>query len=126
MATGEDYLAALQAYAAEAVMSKLADGTRVGYDVGWRHWVEFRELQKKSPFLDGETRAERKQDEDDLLVYVAFLSKILNRTEGTIRQKFVAVKFAHTVAGLPDPLLRRERLWAALSGFRRWQGGATL
>ena len=116
-----EYLKSLAAYAAEAVMSKLADGTRKGYDAGWRHWMEFRELQNKSPFLAGETRTERKQDEDDLLTYVAFLSKILKRTEGTIRQKLFAIKFAHTVAGLPDPILRRDRLWAALAGSRTLQ-----
>ena len=112
----------LEAYAAEAVMAKLADGTRKGYDVGWRHWVQFRELQNKSPFLAGETRAEMRQDENDLLTYVGFLSKIMKRTPGTILQKLFAIKFAHTVAGLPDPLHQRFRLWAAISGFRRWQG----
>ena len=55
--------------------------------------MEFRELQNKSPFLAGETRTERKQDEDDLLTYVAFLLKILKRTEGTIRQKLFAISF---------------------------------
>ncbi len=79
-------------------------------------------MQKKSPSLTGDTRADRKQAEDDLLVYVAFLSKVMHHAEGTIRQTFFAATFAHTVSGLADPLLsllRRERLWAALPGFKR-------
>ena len=44
----------------------------------------------------------------------------MKRAEGTIRH--FAIKSGHTVAGLPDPLLRRTRLWAALSGIKRWQG----
>ena len=63
-----------------------------------------------------------KNDEESLLQYVAYLAKIMVRAEGTTRQKLFAIKFAHTVAGLPDPLLRRVRLWAALGGLFRWQG----
>jgi hypothetical protein len=84
--------------------------------------VLFRECQGKTPFLMGGTPAELREDEDELLRYVAYLSKIMARAEGTIRQKLFAIKFAHTVAGLPDPLLRRSRLWAALAGILRWQG----
>ncbi len=46
----------------------------------------------------------------------------MKRAEGTIRQKLFAIKFAHPLAGLPDPLLRRVRLWAALAGIKRWRG----
>ncbi len=72
--------------------------------------MDFRNTQKKSPFLMGETREEMRRDEGDLLVYVAFLSKVMPRAEGTIRQKLFAIKHAHMLAGMPDPLLRRARL----------------
>ena len=119
---GRGYLESLEAYAADAILAKLAAGTLKGYGTGWLHWCSWRQPQGKPVFLDGETKAEMRQDEDDLLLYVAFLGKKLKRAEGTIRQKLFAVKFAHTIAGLSDPLLRRTRLWAALSGIKRWQG----
>ena len=102
--------------------AKLADSTRQGYDTGWKHWTDFCKVLGKSPFLEGETKAELREDEDLLLLFVSYLSKTLSRTEGTIKQKLFAIKFAHTVAGLPDPLKGRVRLWAALGGILRWQG----
>ena len=116
------YRQELEAYANEAIMAKLADGTRKGYDVGWRQWCDWRGCQGLSPFLEGETRDAIRKDEDALLLFVAFLSKIMKRAEGTIRQKLFANKFAHMAAGFPDPLQRRARPWVALAGIKRWQG----
>ena len=119
---GGAYAETLDQHAAKAVWAKLAEGTRSGYSTGWTQWARFRELQGESAFLEGESPKERRQEEDALLRYTAFLHLIMKRSEGTIRQKLFAIKFGHTVAGLPDPLQRRDRLWAALAGYARWQG----
>ena len=74
-AKGKEYLESLETYAAEAILAKLAAGTLKGYGTGWLHWCSWRQLQGKPAFLDGEPKADMRQDEDDLLLYVAFLGK---------------------------------------------------
>ena len=111
----------LDALAAEAVMSKLSEGTRAGYEVGWKKWCLWRKMSCKSVYLTGETREEKKQDEDDLLRFTTYLAHVMGRTEGTIKQRLFAIKAGHLVAGYEDPMLHRTRIWAALSGYKRWQ-----
>eukprot|EP00913_Durusdinium_trenchii_P035482 g33205.t1 len=64
---------------------------------------------------------EKKQDEDDLLRFTTYLAHVMGRTEGTIKQRLFAIKAGHLVAGYEDPMLHRTRIWAALSGYKRWQ-----
>ena len=111
----------LDALAAEAVMSKLSEGSRASYEVGWRQWCTWRRVQQKDVYLKGETREQRKEDEDDMLRFLTFLAKVMRRAEGTVRQRLFALKMGHVVAGYEDPTLHRTRLWAALTGFKRWQ-----
>ena len=111
----------LDALAAEAVMSKLSEGSRASYEVGWRQWCTWRRVQQKDIYLKGETRDQRKEDEDDMLRFLTFLAKVMRRAEGTVRQRLFALKMGHVVAGYEDPTLHRTRLWAALTGFKRWQ-----
>ena len=47
----------------EAVLSKLADSTRRSYGTGWKQWTTFMNGTLVSPFLSGETSAERQLDE---------------------------------------------------------------
>ena len=96
----EKDIAWLDALAAEAVMSKLSEGTRAGYEIGWKQWCLWRRLEKKDIYLVGEGKEARKQDEDE--------------------QRLFAIKMGHLVAGHEDPTLHR-RIWAALNGFKRWQ-----
>ena len=114
-------LAQLGAAASEAVMSKLANSTRQSYDAGWKQWCLFLSGAGFSPFLGGETRAERLADEQWLLRFVTFLHEVMRRTAQGIRQRLSAVRYAHIAAGYPDPLAGRVRLWAALQGFMRWE-----
>ena len=111
----------LDALATEAIMSKLSEGSRASYEVGWRQWCIWRRVQKKNVYLQGETREEKKEDEDDMLRFLTFLTRVMKRAEGTVRQRLFALKMGHVVAGFEDPTLHRTRLWAALTGFKRWQ-----
>ena len=111
----------LDAMAAEAIMAKLSEGSKIGYEIGWRQWCLWRRVEGKDVYLVGEHRQARKEDEDELLRYLTYLAKVMNRAEGTIRQRLFAIKMGHVVAGYEDPTLHRTRLWAALSGFKRWQ-----
>ena len=111
----------LDALAAEAIMSKLSEGSRASYAVGWRQWCIWRRIQQKDIYLQGEGREQRKEDEDDMLRFLTYLAKVMKRAEGTVRQRLFALKMGHVVAGYEDPTLHRTRLWAALTGFKRWQ-----
>lgn len=111
----------LDAMAADAVMGKLSEGTRVSYEVGWKQWRLWRSLNGEDVYLKGETRSEKKADEDELLRYMTYLARVMRRAEGTIRQRLFAIKMGHVVAGYEDPTLHRTRLWAALAGYKRWQ-----
>ena len=111
----------LDALAAEAVMSKLSEGTRAGYEVGWKQWCLWRRMGKKNVYLTGESKEERKDDEDELLRFMTYLAHVMSRTEGTIKQRLFAIKMGHLVAGHDDPTLHRARIWAALNGYKRWQ-----
>ena len=63
----------LDRVATDAMLAKLADGTRATYRGGWRSWLLWRQLRGDSPYLQGETRDERLADEDDLIRYVVHL-----------------------------------------------------
>ncbi|CAK0827211.1 unnamed protein product [Prorocentrum cordatum] len=96
------------------MLQKLSEGTRAGYEGGWRLWVAVRQAQGLSPWLPGRDREERLADEEALINFA-----------GTIKQKLFAVRYAHLVAGYSDPLLHRGRLWSTLAGLKRWQGPET-
>lgn len=75
----------LDALAAEAVMSKLSEGSRASYEVDWRQWCVWRRIQKKDIYLKGEIREQRTEDEDDMLRFLTFLATVMRRAEGTVR-----------------------------------------
>ncbi|CAK0834605.1 unnamed protein product, partial [Prorocentrum cordatum] len=81
--------------------------------------------QGLSPWLPGRDREERLADEEALINFAVLLARVVGRTEGAIKQKLFAVRFAHLVAGYSDPLLHRGRLWSTLAGLKRWQGPET-
>lgn len=103
----------------EAMMQRLSEGTRAGFDVGWRHWLLFCERQGRSPFLEGGSREQRTKDEGRLVTFAVFLARVLGKQTGTVKQKLFPVRYAHLVAGLDDPLLHRARLWATMAGLHR-------
>ena len=94
----------------EAVLSKLADSTRRAYGTGWKHWELFMSGTGVSPFLSGESRQERLEDEQWLVRFVVFLHEVMGRTAQGIRQRLSAIRYAHIAAGFPDPLQGRVRL----------------
>ncbi|CAK0864597.1 unnamed protein product [Prorocentrum cordatum] len=109
----------------EAMLQKLSEGTRAGYEGGWRLWVAARQAQGPSPWLPGRDREERLADEEAPTNFAVLLARVVGGTEGTIKQKLFAVRYAHLVAGYSNPLLHRGRLWSTRAGLERWQGPET-
>ncbi|CAE7249929.1 unnamed protein product, partial [Symbiodinium necroappetens] len=118
----ENLLHQLDQTGQEAVLSKLADSTRRSYGAGWKQWATFMSGTGTSPFLHGETRAEKQADEEWLIRIVVFLHQRMGRTAQGIKQRLSGIRYAHIAAGYPDPLAGRVRLWAALAGMHRWDG----
>jgi len=104
------------------LMAKLATGTRHGYDGAWKQWSWFCRARGRDPFLLGETRTERKGDEELLLDFMVHLVRYFHRTEGTVKAKLFGIRYHHLVEGLADPLLEKGRVWLALGGIKRLGG----
>ncbi|CAL1131402.1 unnamed protein product [Cladocopium goreaui] len=114
--------AELDQVAMEAVLAKLADSTRRVYASGWKQWALYNASSGTHPFLDGEERSARTEDEQRLIRFVVFLHQVMGRSIGGVRQRLSAIRYAHVAAGYPDPLVGRPRLWAAVAGLQRWEG----
>ena len=115
-------LSFLDEVAQEAILSKLATSTRKSYGTGWKQWQLFLAPSGRDPFLVGESRSERLEDEQWLIRFVVFLHQKMGRTAQGIRQRLSGIRYAHIASGFPDPLQGRVRLWAALQGLHRWDG----
>ena len=66
----------------EAVMSKLADSTHRSYATGWKQWCLFLAGTAQSPYLQGESRAEKLCDEKLLVRLLVFLHQHFSATAG--------------------------------------------
>ena len=106
-------------------MQRLSEGTRKGYSAGWEQWCLFRGMQNKDPWLEGRTREERLADEEALIEFVVFLAQVMQRGDGTLKQRLFAVRYAHIAEGFGDPTLHRSRLWSVVNGFARWRNQPT-
>ena len=82
----------------------------------------FRRQQQLDPYLDADSRAERRAEEEALIHYAVFLHSVMHRQVGTIKQKLFAIRHMRLALGYHDPLLAKPRLHSALSGMFRDQG----
>ena len=103
--------------------AKLTDSTRRSYAAGWDGWALWCRVRGRSPYLSGQNREERMADEDELLRFITFHHAAYGRKASTLRQKLFAIRYAHGLAGYGDPTEGKRRVWTALEGFRRWDGG---
>ena len=49
------------------------------------------------------------------------LAHYMQRTEGTIKTKLMAIRYHHLLEGIEDPLKGKGRVWLALAGIKRRQ-----
>ena len=105
------------------VIARVAQGTHKGYQVGWRQWGWFLRARGRDPMLFGRTEEERTADEELLLDFIVHLAHFMKRAEGTIKGKVFAVRHFHIINGFADPLSGKPRIFMALEGVKRLQGG---
>ena len=58
------------------LLAHMADGTRTTYGLSWTQWI-FCRIMEVPPYLEGETKAERRSDEELLLDFVVHLGGTL-------------------------------------------------
>ena len=120
---GPDYQQESLQYMFDVLLKKLGKGTHSTYTSGWKRWVWFCRARERNPYLRGKgTEGELAEEEQRLLEFASHQAKWLHRAAGTIRSKLLAVKFYHLVAGLPDPLGNRPRVWMLVEGIQRHMG----
>ncbi|CAK0867425.1 unnamed protein product, partial [Prorocentrum cordatum] len=107
MVGGEHYGEWLRDLRTELMLQKLSEGARSGHEGGL------------GPWLQGRGRGERTSDEDALIDFVVIMAVALSRTEGAVKQKLFAIRYARLMVGYRDPLLHWGRLWTTLAGLKR-------
>ena len=80
--------------------ARLAAGTRSGYEGAWKQGCLFCRARTRTPFLTGETRQERQEDEEVLLDYIVHLVKYFKGTEGTVKLKLFAADGLSLAVGM--------------------------
>jgi len=88
----------------------------------WNRWEQFMKLRGAKAILEGETKAEKKADEDHLLAFVRHYGVTLNRSHATVRQRMYGIRCVQMAHGVPDPLVGKHRLKMAIKGLSRTQG----
>ena len=116
------YEARLRSKGEALLMEALADGTSKTYRAAWDQWTTYARVRGIEPFLEGQTRKEIRQDEEEILLYMVHLGITMSRAAGTVKAKLFALRQMHIVAGYPDPLQGKPRLRMALKGLERRRG----
>ena len=100
----------------QLIMASVAGSTSAAYEASWKHWMQFRTLRGEDPFLSGTSP---RREEEVLLTYITFLRAVQGNACSTIKNKGMAIRQHHLVAGLGDPLLSKPRMWLAFKGLKR-------
>ena len=106
----------------QLVLDKLAESTRKSYSLGWRWWALFCRARGISP-LRHVTPDSLPQEESLFLDFAVHVALHGGKAAGTLQQYLSAVRSQHLVLGFPDPTRPMLRLWMAMDGLRKRQGG---
>ena len=114
-----DVGAEVEEHVAQKMSSGLARGTAYSYQKAWDHWCWWAKQHGwATPYLWGETRAEKVEDEVKMLSFAGFLAW-LGHSPGTVRQHVFALQAAHKRGGAGDPLREAPRVLMLLEALRR-------
>ena len=106
----------------QLVLDKLAESTRKSYSLGWRWWSLFCRARGASP-LRHVTPDSLPHEESLFLDFAIHVALHGGKAAGTLQQYLSAVRSQHLVLGFPDPTRPMLRLWMAMDGLRKRQGG---
>ena len=106
----------------QLVLDKLADGTKKTYSIGWRWWALFCRVRNTPPLRRVSERC-LQEEEELFLEFVVHLATHSSKAVGTIKQYLSAIRAQHLALGYPEPTGAMGRLWMAIDGLKRRQGG---
>ena len=119
---GAGYQYEVQRQAEALVLEAMSHGTGTSYTLGWNQWLSYCRLRGMSPFLEGTSRTERRQDEEEILYYIVYLGISMNRAASTVKTKLAALRQGHIVAGCGDPIEGKKRVLMAIKGLEKRNG----
>ena len=97
----------------------VTEGTARAYQRGWEKWLWWvKRHEWATPYLMGETRKERAEDEVRLLSFLGYLIWMRASSSG-VRQCLFAIQGAHKRAGAGDPLTQTPRVWLLLVALKK-------
>eukprot|EP00971_Amphidinium_carterae_P001729 34778-Amphidinium_carterae.1 len=88
----------------------LAESTRRSYDKHWEKWKWWRSHRGGGLYLEGEGRRGAREDEQELLQFVAFYD-LMGSPVNVLRTMLFAIQRMHKEAGAGDMLEHKKRLW---------------
>lgn len=109
----------------QLVMRSWAEGTHRVYDGAWKRWIIFCETRGQAKFLVGQTTAEHREEEDQVLDYIVHLSKTMLRAAKTVENATFAVRARHLQQGFNNPLDHMPRVRLAIKGLKRVKGATS-
>ena len=100
----------VEAFVQEQLGGGVATSTARIYNADWAKWCMWaRRHEWVTPYLMGDTKKEKAEDESKLLAFAGYLAWI-GASPSTVRRTLFAIQGAHTHAGAEDPLLGAPRL----------------
>ena len=100
-------------------MGDLARGTTANYRTGWAHWLLWTLLRHEPPFPPGDDPFSMRLYEEELLGWGVWEFFVMQNSAGTVKGKWMAVRYENIVQGLRDPLKWRPRSWRAYGYMKR-------
>eukprot|EP00971_Amphidinium_carterae_P224535 4454252-Amphidinium_carterae.1 len=113
-----DVQAEMEQWLADRLGGGLAESTRRNYNKHWEAWRWWRAQRDLPLYLEGEGRSGRREDETELLQFLAFHG-LMGASVHKLRSMIFAIQRNHREAGAGDPLEGKQRIWIVLTSMAR-------
>eukprot|EP00971_Amphidinium_carterae_P105852 2096399-Amphidinium_carterae.2 len=113
-----DVQAEMEQWLSDRLGGGLAESTRKSYNRHWETWVWWCKQRSLPLYLEGEGRRGHREDENELLQYLAFHG-LMGASVHKLRLMIFSVQRHHREAGAGDPLEGKQRIWLVLASMAR-------
>eukprot|EP00971_Amphidinium_carterae_P023127 456236-Amphidinium_carterae.1 len=113
-----DVQAEMEQWLSDRLGGGLAESTRKSYNRHWETWVWWCKQRSIPLYLEGEGRSGHREDENELLQYLAFHG-LMGASVHKLRLMMFSIQRHHREAGAGDPLEGKQRIWLVLASMAR-------